>query len=287
MAGDPLTSKPLPRKLAVLFRRLDLPLCLGVTGLLVAASLRPAPRRDDLPDRLPKAPPYLTAEAREAPPPYESAWNGPHNPGRCATCHARIFEQWNGSMMSNAWRDPAWRAAFLLVARMTSTAGDCDVPEPPDGSERARLNPFAGDGCSSTFELAGGSHTTSRPGSLLDGFCSQCHMPTNYADNVTTDLPEAGRRAPAAKPEAASGQLDPRFHPTSDAGTGIAFTAVEAQMRNTDSGERGIFCGVCHTVAATREMPYGHLLASPGGTGGGLPGRVPDPRSPTLGWAVG
>ena len=46
---------------------------------------------------------------------------------RCQTCHQKIFDEWNGSMMSNSWRDPAWRAAFLLLSRATSANGECDT----------------------------------------------------------------------------------------------------------------------------------------------------------------
>src|SRR5207244_1371060 len=82
----------------------------------------------------------------------------------------------NGSMMSNAWRDPVWRAAFLALARATSTYGACDTPEPPDGTVRAIHNPFAEkDECASTFDIGTQKYKVSRPGSLLDFFCSQCH----------------------------------------------------------------------------------------------------------------
>ena len=41
-------------------------------------------------------------------------------------------------MMSNSWRDPVWRAAFLLLARAVSTNGECDTPAPPDGTRQGR-----------------------------------------------------------------------------------------------------------------------------------------------------
>ena len=106
-------------------------LAAGSTAGLVALVFQPAASRDELPNRIPQAAPYVVAEARHFPPPFAEAWEGPHNPGRCSTCHARIFAEWNGSMMSSSWRDPGWRAAFLLAARQTSTAGDCEAPSPP------------------------------------------------------------------------------------------------------------------------------------------------------------
>jgi len=262
---------------------------LGATLGLIAAVHPSLPSSDRLDNLPPEAAPYLAAEAKEAPPPFESHWNGRLNPGKCATCHRKIFEQWNGSMMSNSWRDPAWRGAFYLVSRLTSTNGDCAVPEPPDGTERARLNPFADSGCSSTFDLGTGHQTLARSGSLLDGFCSQCHMPSNYADNT---------RHASVKTDPATGledsALDPKYDPTADDGTGIAFATLNAQIRNTESGKRGIFCAVCHTLADTRETPFGNYRKSgpPTPAVGGAARRpdrpqVPDPRSRTLGYAIG
>ncbi len=223
------------------------------TGLGVGAFLRDSSGQlAELPNRIPEAAPYLTAEALAFPPPYEEYWQTQNHPGQCQSCHARIFDEWNGSMMSNSWRDPAWRAAFLLLARASSTHGECDSPDPPDGTIKARHNPFAVPGeCASEFDLGSHTVTLSRPGSLLDGFCSRCHMPTNYIDNVPL-------RTVSVDPDTGleSAPLDPAFHPTSDNGTGIAFATLDAQLRNTESGKTGVFCAICHSYAATRDTPF-------------------------------
>jgi hypothetical protein len=91
---------------------------------------------NDIPNRLPEAAPYVVAEAQAFPPPYHDHWEQEDSPGQCRTCHEKIFDEWNGSMMSNSWRDPVWRAAFLLLARATSTHGECDTPNPQDGSPK-------------------------------------------------------------------------------------------------------------------------------------------------------
>jgi hypothetical protein len=227
-------------------------LLLATSVGLTAAVYRGRPLPGDLPNRLPEAAPYVTAEAQAFPPPYEEHWQGQNHPGQCQTCHARIFDQWNGSMMSNSWRDPVWRAAFLLLARTVSTNGECDTPAPPDGTPKASHNPFARAGaCASDFDIGTGKVALSRPGSLLDGFCSRCHMPTNYVDNVplrdiTVDATTGRENAP----------VDTRFNPTSDNGTGLAFATLDAQLRNTESGKSGIFCAVCHSFAATRDTPF-------------------------------
>jgi hypothetical protein len=206
---------------------------------------------NDLPNRLPEAAPYVVAEAQVFPPPYHNHWEAEDSPGQCQTCHQKIFDEWNGSMMSNSWRDPAWRAAFLLLSRATSANGECDTPQPPDGTPKATHNPFADKGaCSSTFNIGTGNYTVSRPGSLLDFFCSRCHMPTDYTDNI----PLKNVTYDSHHLESAPG--DPNFFPTSDNGTGIAFATLDSQFRNTNSGKSGIICAVCHTYAETRDTPY-------------------------------
>jgi len=207
---------------------------------------------NDLPNRIPEAAPYITAEASVFPPPYEEQWQSQDHPGQCQNCHQKIFDEWNGSMMSNAWRDPVWRAAFLLLAKETSANGECDTLEPPDGTPKASHNPFAKPGqCASEFDIGTSKYTVSRPGSLLDAFCSRCHMPANYLDNVPIRNITVDPRT-----HIESARVDPHFNPTSDNGSGIAFAELESQYRNTDSGRAGIFCAICHSFAATRDTPF-------------------------------
>lgn len=254
-------------------------------------------RHGELPNRIPEPAPYDVGEAQFYPPPWDGDWENLNNPGKCSGCHTRIFDEWNGSMMSSSWRDPGWRGAFLLVARLTATDGDCDIPNPPDGTAKNAINPFANGDCTSTFDLGVASHTTSGSGSLLDGFCSRCHMPTNYIDNIP--LANVGPDTPSGLEH---GLVDPAFDPTSNAGTGHAFASVAAQFRNTDAGKRGIFCEVCHTTVGSRYTPYHNYVKS--GTeyvpALGTQGRdnlvaaadqdlldPADPTSPNLGYGVG
>src|SRR5215510_5105691 len=254
--------------------------------------------RKDIPNRLPEAAPYVLAEAQVLAPPYHEHWEQENSPGQCQTCHQKIFDEWNGSMMSNAWRDPVWRAAFLALARATSTNGECDTPAPPDGTAKAAHNPFASkDECSSSFDIGGEKYVTSRPGSLLDFFCSRCHMPTDYVDNIP--LKDVKLDA-ATHQEDAPG--DPNFNPTSDNGTGIAFATLASQYRNTDSGKSGIICAVCHTYAETRDTPFHNYPRSASAytpATGSKPRSellaaaqqdtfsVPDQSRPNLGYSIG
>src|SRR5712691_11065463 len=254
-------------------------------------------RHGELPHRIPEAAPYHAPAAASAPPPYEATWTTSNHPVLCAGCHTQIFQEWNGSMMANAWRDPGWRGAFFLLSRMTATNGDCAIPPPPDGTPKAHLNPFANADCSSTFNLGTTTQTTTGAGSLLDDFCSRCHMPTNYVDQVPLD--NVHRDPPSGLEH---GLVRSTFDPTSDNGTGVAFATVEALFRNTESGKSGIVCEVCHTYVESRYTPY-HNFQKSGTEYVPAPGRqaretlvapthqdllsVPDPRQPNLGWGVG
>lgn len=232
----------------------------AVTCAFVGAASLPraaVARHGELPNRVPEAAPYNVDEAREHPPPYDKYFSGPGNPRVCGQCHQRIFQEWNGSMMSNSWRDPAWRAAFFLLARLTATDGNCDVPDPPDGTKRARLNPFANPDCSSTFDIGQGAITTKGSGSLLDAFCSRCHMPANYIDAVK---PSHVKRDKESGLE--HGLVDSDFDPTSAGETPFAFATVEGRSKNTEAGKLGLTCSFCHTIAETRETPFHNYRAS-------------------------
>jgi Big-like domain-containing protein len=269
---------------------------IGTCGLVY---LQPDPSRlKDIPNRLPEAAPYVIAEAQAFPPPFHDHWEQEDSVGQCQTCHQKIFDEWNGSMMSNSWRDPAWRAAFLLLSRATSANGECDTPEPPDGSPKAAHNPFANQGeCSSTFDLGTGKYTVSRPGSLLDSFCSRCHMPTDYVDNVPLKNVTLDQHTglETALP-------DPNFFPSSDSGTGIAFATLDSQHRNTESGKSGIICAVCHTYAETRDTPFHNYVRSQSAYVPAIGDKprsdllkpaqqdtfgVPDPSKQNLGYSIG
>jgi hypothetical protein len=233
----------------------------AVITLVTSAMCYFQPRQadlDDIPTRIPEAAPYVVAEAQAFPPPYHEHWEQEDSPAQCKTCHQKLFDEWNGSMMSNAWRDPVWRAAFLALARSTSAYGECDTPEPPDGTRKATQNPFANKvECSSTFDLGTQNYTVSRPGSLLDFFCSRCHMPADYVDNIPL---KNVRFDPKNHLESAAG--DANFNPTSDNGTGLAFAKLEPQFRNTEAGKSGIICAVCHTYVDTRDTPFHNYARS-------------------------
>src|SRR5207244_3813314 len=112
------------------------------------------------------------------------------------------------------------------------------IHPPPHATPASQINPFANEDCTSTFDLGDGTHyTTHGSGSLLDGFCSRCHMPANYIDAVK--LENVKRDAPSGLEH---GLIDPDFDPTSARGTEFAFATAEATYRNTEAGKVGITC---------------------------------------------
>jgi hypothetical protein len=227
---------------------------LAFAAIFVCALLAASPaaaRHGELPNRIPEAAPYDTQEAKLHPPPYDQYFAGPGNPGVCGTCHKQIFAEWNGSMMSNAWRDPVWRGAFYLITKLTSTDGACSIPNPPDGTAKSKINPFGNEDCTSTFNLGTTQHTMKGPGSLLDGFCSRCHMPANYIDSVKLQNVSID---PASGLE--HGLIDPGFNPASPRGTLWAFATNPEGSQNDAAGKVGITCTFCHTAVETRYTPF-------------------------------
>ena len=287
-------------------------LSLLVLGLL-SLSMPVQARHGDasvLPNRIPEPAPYVTQTDKSGNLVGEGGYNPPfpwssndNTAGRCNGCHTVISSHWNGAMMSNAWRDPGWRGAFLEAARATSTDGCADIPlfwdtagrglaadgtqgydcktTNPDTGKPFAANPFFKTFTTSEFKLGGTQIApTSGSGSLLDDFCSRCHMPTDYIDatvKVTKDNPsglEHGDISPTYDPTAinpAAGTLkDPQYpngYPKSVAQHGMTASAhpyesyaarltAEGRGVNTNQGKSGITCVFCHSSVESRLTPY-------------------------------
>ncbi len=275
----------------------------AASGLLSVPALARHGDATVLPNRIPEPAPYVTQTDKSGNFVGEGGYNPPYpwesnenNSGRCNGCHTVIFSHWNGAMMSNAWRDPGWRGAFLLVARLTSTDGcadiplkrdstgrgvaadgtqgyDCVTPNPHKGNKPYSINPFANANSSSTFKLGGAAtKETTGSGSLTDDFCSRCHMPTDYIDatvKVTKDSPsglEHGDISPTFDPteiNIKSATLADPFFGATYAATGIkpyeSFAArftSEGRPVNSNQGKSGITCESCHINVASRYTPY-------------------------------
>ncbi|MDO9372702.1 MAG: hypothetical protein Q7U07_08980, partial [Gammaproteobacteria bacterium] len=239
-----------------------------------------------LTNRIPEPAPYVYSETlagggQTQNAPFENLWTTLNETGSCSGCHTGLYDQWNGSMMANAWRDPGWRGAFLLVARLTSTDGCKDVKDAvaqfagraPDGTQAYdcstdaagkvhRINPFANANDTSTFNMGASTATYSGSGSLMDDFCSRCHMPTNYVDATVSVGPDS----PSGQQH---GAMSPTFDPTAPGTTTVidpfnGIASLESygtrsdggRAVNSNSGKAGIVCEVCHTAVGSRYTPY-------------------------------
>lgn len=108
--------------------------CTVVAGWYTPSALARHGEGTILTNRIPEPAPYVHSETlagggQTQNPPFENLWTTLNETGSCAGCHTGLYDQWNGSMMANGWRDPGWRGAFLLVARLTSTDGCKDVKD--------------------------------------------------------------------------------------------------------------------------------------------------------------
>lgn len=260
---------------------------MSIAALMATPAMARHGEGNILTNRIPEPAPYVYSETlagggQTQNAPFENLWTTLNETGGCSGCHTGLFDQWNGSMMANAWRDPSWRGAFLLVARLTSTDGCKDVKDAvtayggkaPDGTQAYdcstdpatgkvyRINPFANANDTSTFNMGAATATYTGSGSLMDDFCSRCHMPTNYVDatvSVGPDSPsgqEHGAISPTFDPTAtgtATG-IDPFTGHTVKESFGERLDGIRAV--NSNSGKAGIVCEVCHTAVGSRYTPY-------------------------------
>ena len=263
---------------------------LAVLALMSTPAMARHGEGNILTNRIPEPAPYEFSETiagggQSQNPPFENLWTSTDDVNGCTGCHTTLYDEWNGSMMANAWRDPGWRGAFLLVSRLTSTDGCADIAPTLTGgnakdgslgydcsSAARKINPFANANSTSTFNMGAATATYSGSGSLMDDFCSRCHMPTNYIDatvSVANDLPSGLEH----------GSMSPTYDPTSVAAGSLALADPLAAMGtgresfgtrtdgtrpvNSNSGKVGIVCEVCHTAVASRYTPY-HLYNKSG-----------------------
>ncbi len=148
-------------------------------------------------------------------------------PELCGSCHIKIFKQWKGSMHSNAWRDPIYRA--VLKKASESTEGMVD---------KLCI------GCHSPVGLVTGEASVSGENmsyvSKQGVHCSFCH---NVSD--TTGL---GNGAFVLTPELHGRRLV--FGPFKDAKSTFHDTAYSELHTKSE------FCGQCHNVSHPfNQMP--------------------------------
>ena len=208
----------------------------------------------------PEAAPYLTSEAQVFPPPYEEYWATQNHPGQCARLPPqdlrrveRVDDVELVARSGLARRVPAARARGVDERRVRHAGA---ARRHAQGARTTRSR--SPGQCASAFDIGTGKFTVSRPGSLLDAFCSRCHMPTNYVDNVPLRN---------VKLDAATGietaLVDPKFNPTSDNGTGVAFATLDIAVPQHRVGQGRHLLRRLPQLRATRDTPFHNYPKAP------------------------
>ena len=173
-------------------------------------------------------------------------------PDICEGCHSDIYEQWKGSMHSNAYTDPIWRAATKLFIKDAKTEGEltemktCVKCHTPLGFRAGLITSPSED-----YEKL-----AALPAEGI--FCNWCH-----------NINEVKHLGDAAYEVAAGGGED---DPSTMLGP---FKDAESPYHPTKYSElhtKSDFCGLCHNVShAANNLPieqtYNEWKDSPYNTG--------------------
>lgn len=194
--------------------------------------------------------------------PSNMIWDRPSMPGEavsdhfftpevCGGCHQEIFNQWKGSMMGNAWKDPVFIAVYRSYMERakadnekeeTAMCSRCHTPVGYLANEQARY-------------LTGALSETGKAGV----YCDVCHSAGKSAG--------VGNGAFILQPgNAAEGEGGTKWGPRSDSESPFHGTAY------SELHTRSELCGMCHDVAhAHNIMPientYTEWRTSPYNTG--------------------
>ncbi len=174
-----------------------------------------------------------------------------YTPDVCAGCHEEIYEQWKGSMMGNAWKDPVFIAVYKHYLEKSKTDHEkeetamcsrCHTPVGYVANESARY-------------LTG---KLSAPGEA-GIHCDVCHSVSKSAG--------VGNGAFILEPgDAGAGEGGTKYGPRDDS------TSPFHDTQYSDLHTRSELCGMCHDVAhAHNIMPientYTEWRTSPYNTG--------------------
>ncbi|VAX00023.1 Cytochrome C553 (soluble cytochrome f) [hydrothermal vent metagenome] len=141
-------------------------------------------------------------------------------PELCGSCHVEIYKQWKGSMHSNAWRDPIYRAVLALASKSTKGAVDklCIGCHSPIGLVTGEATP-AGDKMSEIAKQG-----------VQCSFCHNVSATTGVGNGAFVLTPNLyGRRL--------------MFGPFKDAQSSFHDTAYSELHTKSE------FCGQCHNVS--------------------------------------
>ncbi len=204
------------------------------------------------------------------------------SPQRCKGCHAEIYDQWKGSMHSNAFHDPVFRALWRLGSDETKGAVDklcagChtgvgtvseEVKRGPDGD--FTVSEIAAEGVQCHF-----CHAIERSNMLE----TPTHMPQNASILVDPSLVMRGPHADA-KPmwhQAAYSELHTKaefcgnchnvFHPTNH----FPIENTYNEWKFSVYAQKGIVCQDCHMMPIEKAIETARTLTKPKNPGKSSP----------------
>ncbi|HEY3346995.1 MAG TPA: cytochrome c family protein [Nitrospirota bacterium] len=184
--------------------------------------------------------------------PKSHAANQFYGPMICAGCHRDIFNQWKGSMMAAAWKDPVFRAVYFKYVKDAKTENEkaevamCSRCHTPVGYVADNMGRYAPGTELSDPEAAGVQcevcHTVAKSAGIANG--AWLLDPGNAAENV-----------PGTK-----------YGPRKDSVSGFHKTQYGELHTRSD------FCGMCHDVNHAHnymaiENTYSEWRNSPYNTG--------------------
>lgn len=174
------------------------------------------------------------------------------DPAVCGGCHNEIYEQWNGSMHSNAWKDPVFLKLYAMASEETKGLTDgfctrCHVPvgvlkgeiPPADGS---KLSDIARKGIQCDFchtvnaskGIGNGAYVSSpgktKRGPLRDSF-------STYHDTAYSDLHTKSEFC---------GMCHDVTHPVNEKPIERTYTEWKESPYNTGDPKSTIYCQDCH-----------------------------------------
>lgn len=153
-------------------------------------------------------------------------------PDRCSGCHSEIYEQWKGSMMANAWKDPVFIAVYKAYIKDAKTKNEkeevamcsrCHTPSGYLADKKGRY--FKGD--LSAVDESGVS-------------CDICHS-VSFSAGVgnASFIMEPG--------DATKGLPEIKYGPFDD-------SSAPHQTKYSELHTRSEFCGMCHDVAHAHNI---------------------------------
>ena len=174
-----------------------------------------------------------------------------HDSAKCGTCHTKIYDQWKGSMMANAWNDPIFQAVYRNFLERSKTKD-----EQAETAMCTRCHTPAG----YVADEPGRYHKGAVSAAAADGVsCDVCH-----SIGLTAGIGNAPFLFYVG--DAAKGVPGTKYGPRKDSKSPFH------EVKFSDLHTRSEMCGMCHDVAHARnsmsiESTYTEWRQSPYNTG--------------------